>query len=235
MITTGLFSQRFWLSLAFIGPLFFFLSCTQTKVEPETQKTSQSKQETSEETPSARVILFLGDSLTAGYGVSRDQAFPHLVEKKLNEGPLAPVRIVNGGQSGSLSSSALQNLEFYLNRLDPALIVLTLGGNDARQGTDPQIIRENLAQALRRAQEANKKVLLGGMQIFPNLGPEYTQAFAQIYPDLAREFSIPLIPFLLEGVAGEHEFNQYDGIHPNELGHKKIAQHILPFISEALK
>ncbi len=182
-----------------------------------------------------KTLLFLGDSLTAGYGVSREEAFPFVLQQLLEERLSQSVEVINGGQSGALSSNAIENLNFYLGRIQPDLIVLTTGGNDARQGAPTAVIRENIAKAVRRAQEDNRKVLLGGMQIFPNLGQDYSEAFRQIYPDLAQEFSVPLIPFLLEGVAGEPEYNQYDGFHPNEKGHRKIAEHILPFIVEALK
>ncbi len=164
-------------------------------------------------------------------GAGLEFVLQQLLEERLSQS----VEVINGGQSGALSSNAIENLNFYLGRIQPDLIVLTTGGNDARQGAPTAVIRENIAKAVRRAQEDNRKVLLGGMQIFPNLGQDYSEAFRQIYPDLAQEFSVPLIPFLLEGVAGEPEYNQYDGFHPNEKGHRKIAEHILPFIVEALK
>jgi len=177
-------------------------------------------------------VLFIGDSLTAGYGVRKEEAFPELVEQLLkNSQSDSPthLHIINGGISGSLSSSAGSRVRYYL-KLKPQILVLELGANDALKGTDPKLIKKNLAEAITLAQQNNMKVLLVGMQVFANFGETYTQSFAKIFTELAREKKTKLMPFLLEDVAAKKELMQSDQKHPNALGHKMIAENLIKYL-----
>ncbi len=179
-------------------------------------------------------LLFLGDSLTAGYGVRRDEGFVAVIETRLKK-EYSDLRVINGAESGSLSSSALSKLKFYSARMKPDLLVLTLGGNDAREGKPLSEIEANLTAALRYAQDNKIKTVFVGMRIFPNLGPQYASDFEKIYPKLAKEFHVTFVPFLLAGVAGLKELNQADGFHPNAKGHQKIADTLYPVLRKEIR
>ena len=173
-------------------------------------------------------LLFLGDSLTAGFGVEPEEAFPHLVGEGLAaEG--FQVRIINGGQSGSTSASAVSRLAWHA-RTKPDILFLALGANDGLRGLTIEQMARNLDAVIIAARERGMRVLLAGMELPPNYGHEYTNAFRQVYIDLAARHQVPLLPFLLKGVGGVAALNQADGIHPNAEGHRRIAQHVLPFV-----
>lgn len=171
---------------------------------------------------SPRHIVILGDSITDGYGVDKDNAFPAVLEKMLLESGKS-VKVVNAGISGSTSASAVSRMKWILKN-PPHLIVLALGGNDGLRGFDPEVTKKNLSQAIELAKKQKVKIVIAGMQMPVNYGRSYREKFKQIFPDLAKQHSIPMIPFLLEGVGGEKELNLSDGIHPNEAGHRVIAK-----------
>jgi len=168
------------------------------------------------------VILALGDSLTAGLGLAQSQAWPTLVQAKLKAAGHRH-RVVNAGVSGDTSAGGLARLDWQLSQ-KPAIVVLELGGNDGLRGLPVAHTRDNLAKTIQRCQAAGATVLLAGMQIPPNMGPDYTAAFRELFPSLAEEFKVPLIPFLLEGVAGDIKLNQRDGIHPTAEGQAIVAE-----------
>ena len=170
----------------------------------------------------APVILALGDSLTAGYGLAQSQAWPTLVQTRLKAAGRRH-RVVNAGVSGDTSAGGLARLDWQLSQ-KPAVVVLELGGNDGLRGLPVAHTRGNLAKIIQRCQAAGATVLLAGMQIPPNMGPDYTVAFRDMFPSLAREFGVPLIPFLLAGVAGDTKLNQRDGIHPTAEGQALVAE-----------
>jgi acyl-CoA thioesterase-1 len=174
--------------------------------------------------PAATRILFLGDSLTEGYGLSKEEAFPALVEKTLREAGYA-VEAINAGINGSTTASAVSRLRWHL-RAKPRVLVLALGANDGLRGLPVAQIRANLARALELASEKKLQVLLVGMKMPPNYGPDYARAFERIFPELARRYRVRLVPFLLERVAGEGALNLADGIHPNAEGHRLMAEAI---------
>jgi len=180
-----------------------------------------------------KVILFLGDSITAGYGVKLEDSFPSLIETQLKTDK-NPIQVINGGESGALSAQMKPRLEWFLKKTKPNLIVLIAGGNDARQMVPAEKIEKNLKEVIQLAEKNNIPVILGGMQIFTNYGEKYTKQFAELYPRLAKLAKVTLVPFILEGVAAKKEMNQYDGFHPNPDGHKVIAQNLLPFIRRQL-
>lgn len=181
----------------------------------------------------ANTILFLGDSLTEGLGVSRENAFPKLVEDLIHTKLKKDISVINGGVSGSTTSDGLARLKWYM-RKKPYIVFLALGANDGLRGLNLDKSKKNLEEIIQYAQNANAKVLLAGMLIPPNYGPQYTERFKKMYQQLKQKYNLKSMPFLLEGVAGKQELNQKDGIHPNEEGHKHIAQKVFNFIKEEL-
>ena len=173
-------------------------------------------------------VVFLGDSLTAGLGVDAEQAFPALVGKAL-EGEKIPVHVVNAGVSGDTTAGGLRRLDWLL-RQKPDVIVVGLGGNDGLRGVELNASEENLRAIIRKSRAGGAEVLLLGMLIPPNYGPEYTKQFKEIYPRVAKELDVPLVPFVLEGVGGDVKLNQPDGIHPTARGHEVLARNVLPHL-----
>lgn len=166
-------------------------------------------------------IVFLGDSLTAGFGLDEAQAFPALVGRRLQAAGHA-VRIVNAGISGDTTAGGLARLDWLLQQ-DPDILVVGLGGNDGLRGVPLASSEANLRAILEQARARDIHLLLAGMLIPPNYGADYTEQFAAIYPRLAAELDIPLIPFLLQGVAARPDLNLDDGIHPNAAGQQLVA------------
>ncbi len=178
-------------------------------------------------------ILVLGDSLTAGYGLPKQAAFPARLEAALRQRG-HQVRVSNAGVSGDTSAGGLARLDWALADR-PQLVVVELGANDALRGLDPQQTRQNLKAIIERLQKAGVKVLLAGMKAPRNLGEDYYNKFDPIYPELAQQHQLPLYPFFLAGVAGRPELNLADGIHPNRAGVEKIVEAILPLVEDCLQ
>ena len=174
-------------------------------------------------------ILFLGDSLTEGLGLDERENFPSLIARRFETEGRTNVEVVNAGVSGSTSASGLSRLQWFA-RSQPDLLVLALGANDGLRGLDVNDMKKNLAATIEFAQANGIEVALTGMLVPPNMGPEYTSAFAQVFPDLATQYDLPLLPFLLEGVAAVPELNQADGIHPNVEGTKIVAETVYDFL-----
>jgi len=170
------------------------------------------------------LVVFLGDSLTAGLGLSVDEAYPAHVASLLAARGIE-VRILNAGVSGDTSAGGLERLDWFLRR-HPDVVVVELGANDGLRGQPLESLEANLRAIVRRSLEAGARVLLAGMRIPPNYGPEYSEGFAALYPRIAREENVALLPFLLEGVAAVPELNQPDGIHPNAEGQRLVAQNV---------
>lgn len=168
-------------------------------------------------------LVVLGDSLTEGYGVAKDQAFPALLEKKIHESGKKQWTVVNAGVSGSTTASGVGRMK-WMFKSKPDLVILALGANDGLRGLKVEDSEKNLAKAIEYAQEQKVKVILGGLYMPPNYGKEYTEKFKQMYSTLAKKYKIPLIPFVLDKVAGDPKYNLADGIHPNEAGHKIVAE-----------
>jgi len=167
-------------------------------------------------------IVVLGDSLSAGYGLLELQAYPALLQDKLNvEG--YGWEVVNAGISGDTSAGGLQRLDWALNQGDVRILLVALGANDGLRGLPVSEMKKNLAAIIAGAQEKRISVLLAGMEAPPNFGPEYTVSFRQVFRDLARQYKVTLLPFLLDKVAGEPSLNLPDGIHPNADGSHIVA------------
>lgn len=168
-------------------------------------------------------IVFLGDSLTAGYGISPEQAYPALIERKIDEAGL-PYEVMAAGLSGETSAGGLRRVNWVLQR--PAdILVIALGSNDGLRGIELSDTRANLQGIIDSAREKHPdiEIVVAGMQMPPNLGKAYTQEFRSLFPELAEKNGVTLIPFLLEGVGGDPELNIADGIHPNPRGHQIVA------------
>jgi acyl-CoA thioesterase I len=181
-----------------------------------------------------KVILFYGDSLTAGYGLSPEEAFPALVEKKLNKTE-KKVKVVNAGLSGETSAGGLSRIDWIL-RQPVDIFVLELGANDGLRGLPVDQTRKNLQGIIDKvkAKYPNCKIVLAGMMVPPNMGKEYTEDFKRVYPDLASKNKATLIPFILDSVGGIEKLNQPDGIHPNAEGHQIISNKIAPVFEKLL-
>jgi acyl-CoA thioesterase-1 len=180
----------------------------------------------------APLVVFLGDSLTAGYGLSEEQSFPSILSRWLAaEG--RPVRIVNAGVSGDTSAGGLARLGWILQQ-KPDVLVVGLGANDALRGQPLDGVEANLTAIVRRSQAAGAKVLILGLMIPVNYGPGYSEGFSAIYPRVARATGAGLVPFLLEGVGGHAELNLADGLHPNAAGQEIVARNVLPQLKRLL-
>lgn len=184
-----------------------------------------------------RTIVFFGDSLTAGLGLADPdtQSYPAQVQRKIDAEHL-PWRVVNAGLSGETSAGGLRRIDWILRqKLD--VFVLELGANDGLRGTPPEVTRANLQAIIERVRSScpAARIVLAGMRMPQNMGPEYAEAFRAIYPALAKSNNIALIPFLLDGVAGRPELNQYDGVHPTPAGAAIIADEVWKSIAPLLK
>lgn len=186
-------------------------------------------------------ILILGDSLTEGYGVSPNQAYPYLLQEKLNANRAPgkpPFEVINGGVTGSTTSGGASRVEWHL-KSPPDFFIVALGGNDGLRGIPPAKSKQNLKSIIEQVQKKNVPVMIAGMKLPPNYGPIHLQKFAKIFPELSNELGVPLLPFLLEGVGGNPKMNLPDRIHPNPAGHKIICetvhQHLIKHLPKNLK
>jgi acyl-CoA thioesterase I len=182
----------------------------------------------------SKTIIFYGDSITAGYGVGTEFAFPYLIESHLDRDGY-DVEVVNAGLSGETSAGGLTRIDWMLNRQFD-VFVLELGANDGLRGLPVDETSKNLQAIIDRVltKYPNTKIVLAGMMVPPNMGQEYAKAFEDLFPQLAKRNKALLIPFLLKDVAGIAELNQPDGIHPNTEGHKIIADNLYPYFKKLL-
>ncbi len=187
------------------------------------------------ENATAKNVLILGDSLAAGYGIQREEAFPALLQKKIEAAKL-PYRIVNGGVSGDTTAGGLRRIDWMLKQPVDVLIV-ELGGNDGLRGIPPAETKKNLQGIIDKAKQKypQVRVVVAGMQMPPNMGEDYTKAFAEVFPAVAKANQATLIPFLLEGVGGQADLNQPDGIHPTPKGHEVVAENVWKVLAPVLK
>ena len=165
--------------------------------------------------------------------MSRDQAYPSLLQNKLKEIG-SPIEVVNAGVSGDTSADGLRRANWALEG-DVRLLILALGANDALRGLPVGQMKDNLQKIIHRARQRGIPVLLVGMEAPPNYGEQYASSFRQVYQDLSRENKVPLVPFLLQGVAGIAELNQADGIHPTSAGAQRIADHLWPSVKKMIE
>lgn len=201
------------------------------KLNPVTATDSSLANEDHEE----KVILFFGNSLTAGYGLDPSESFPALIQKKLDSLEYN-YKVINAGLSGETTASGNNRLNWVLERQPVDIFVLELGANDGLRGINPEETRKNLEEMIDkvRASYPQAKIILAGMMIPPNMGSEYSTKFRQIFPQIAKEKEVELIPFLLENVAGETDLNQGDGVHPTAEGQKIVAKNVWEVLKEVI-
>ncbi|MDN5211979.1 arylesterase [Fulvivirgaceae bacterium BMA12] len=212
------------------------IACSGTGGHEEKKEIAKPLENNATQTSSTeKIILFFGNSLTAGYGLEMDKAFPALIQAKVDTLGLN-YKVVNAGLSGETTASGNTRIDWVLNqKVD--IFILELGGNDGLRGISIEETRKNLQQMIDKIQAKYQdcQIVLAGMQIPPNMGQDYTAAFRAVFPELAEKNEIMLIPFLLANVGGEPELNQPDGIHPNEEGHKIVAENVWKILQEILK
>lgn len=228
--------EKYTLRLALFAFLFAFISCTRVEKQKEETQKDASKTSAIETQGRTKTILFFGNSLTAGYGVEEEDAFPGLIQKKIDSIGLS-YKVINGGLSGETTASGLSRLEWFLEE-KPDIFVLELGGNDGLRGIQLSETEKNLKKIIELVSNTypETKLVLAGMQIPPNMGLDYTNSFAGIYPKIASEYTqLTFIPFLLEGVGGDPELNLPDGIHPTEEGHLIIAETVWTYLLPLLQ
>lgn len=188
------------------------------------------------QTPEPYKILFLGDSLTEGYGLDTKKAFPYLILDKLIKSEKAKkfsFSIIQGGWSGATSTAAKSKLSwFYKGK--PKLMVLGIGANDGLRGIKTELTQKNIEEIIENSQMRGIKIVLLQMKLPRNYGKKFYTDFEKIYKKIAEKYKIPLVPFILEEIAGKKEFNLADGIHPNEKGHEHIAKKLYPYIQEQI-
>lgn len=180
-------------------------------------------------------ILVVGDSLTEGYNVPPQSSYPALLQAKLRSGGFAQATVVNAGTSGATSAFGVRTLKFQLKHQVPDFLILALGANDGLRGVAVHETKKNLSEAISLAQSKGVKVILAGMLAPPNYGRKFPQEFRDIFPELAKKHKVKLIPFLLDGVAGEPELNLADGIHPNEKGYQIVAENVYKVVKGVIE
>ncbi|MGH7873856.1 MAG: arylesterase [Candidatus Binatia bacterium] len=185
--------------------------------------------------PTARNILFLGDSITAGYGLEAAQAYPALIQDKI-DAKRWPFKVINAGQSGDTSAGGLGRMDWLLKN-HIGVLVLELGGNDGLRGLPAETTRKNLQAIIDRTKEKypEAKIILAGMQVPPNMGRDYAKKFDAIFAELAKKNNAALIPFILEGVGGVAALNLPDGIHPTVKGHQIVAANVWKVLEPILR
>ena len=207
-----------------------------TMAEPQTPESTQSNESTnSAEQQAPLTILALGDSLTEGLGVDNDANYPAQLEARLKEMGYKDVKVINSGLSGETSTGLVNRLDWVL-QTKPDITILTIGANDAIRGIDVATVEANIRTAIKRLQDSGSEVILGGMQIYDNLGSDYVESFAAIYPRVAKDMNVTLIPFFLDGVGGDAKLNQADAIHPTKEGYSIIVNdNILPILQPEIE
>jgi acyl-CoA thioesterase-1 len=185
--------------------------------------------------PAPQTILFLGNSLTAGYGLTPEEAYPAFIQQKIDSLQL-PFKAVNAGLSGETSAGGLRRIDWLL-RSPVRVLVLALGANDGLRGFPPEVTKANLQKIIDKTREKypDCKIVIAGMEALPNMGEAYTKAFREIFPQLAEKNNALLIPFLLENVAGHPELNLGDGIHPNSRGQQIVAENVWQILAPLLQ
>ncbi|KRG28981.1 arylesterase [Salegentibacter mishustinae] len=216
--------------------MFLMFSCGEnTEKKSEKNNTEEAQTETETQDSEKDVILFFGNSLTAGMGLEPSEAFPALIQNRLDSLDY-DYEVINAGLSGETTASGKNRINWVLNQ-DVDVFVLELGANDGLRGIPLEETRKNLQDIINTVKDKNPKtkIVLAGMQIPPNMGEEYTTEFRNIFPELAEENNLELIPFLLEGVAGDPKLNQQDGIHPTAEGYEIVADNVWSVLEDVVE
>jgi acyl-CoA thioesterase I len=211
------------LALLALVALSFWSGCDSS----ERNQGAKGKNESSTTTTRGTIVC-VGNSLTEGYGVPEEAAYPVLLEKRLEKEGY-PFKVINAGVSGETSSGTLSRIE-WIKTLKPDIVILEIGANDGLRGVDPRLTKENVTAIVKALKKERIIVILAGMEMLRNMGPIFTAAFREIYAQVATEENLIRIPFFLEGVAGKSSLNQADGIHPTAEGYRIITEKILPYV-----
>jgi len=179
-------------------------------------------------------LLIMGDSLSAAYGVQTEQAWVALLRERLDNRDLSGWKIVNASISGETTDGGLRRLQDLLQRHQPDIVMIELGGNDGLRGFPPQVIRQNISRMIEQSRDADARVLLVGMQIPPNYGERYTTAFAAIFPELAERYETQLVPFFLDGIYDQEDLMQDDDIHPTAEAQGRLLDNVWPALQPML-
>ena len=212
--------------------VLLYLLLVLTGCEEESKLLPQTSVE-AERTVGLKTIVAVGDSLTEGFGVAEESAYPARLERRLKAAGLA-WRVINAGVSGETSSGLLSRVDWTLS-LKPDIAIVVTGANDGLRGIDPALIEANIDRIITRFKAQGVTVILGGMQLSPNLGAAYTGAIQALYPCLAAKHDLLFIPFFLAGVAAEAHLNQADGIHPTAEGYRIVTDSVYPYVVEAIE
>ncbi|WP_201556885.1 arylesterase [Psychrobacter sp. 72-O-c] len=208
---------------------------TNTQVTVNQPTTETSTQTGQQESSESLTILALGDSLTEGLGVAKEGNYPAQLQARLQELGYKNIEVINSGLSGETSTGLVNRLDWVL-QTKPDITILTIGANDGIRGIDVATVEANIRTAVKRLQDNGSQVILGGMQIYDNLGNDYVNSFAAMYPRIAEDMNVTLIPFVLEGVAADPNLNQADAIHPTAEGYTIIVNdNILPILKPELE
>ena len=183
---------------------------------------------------SAKTIMIVGDSISAGYGMQPQQGWVHLLQKRLDQHYPKQHKVVNASVSGETTSGAVARLPKLLQTYKPHIVVIELGGNDGLRGQPPLLIQKNLATLVQHSQKAKAKVIIFGMKIPPNYGTAYSKAFEKNYKIVSQQHNVKLLPFFLEGVAGKKNLMQADLVHPNASAQSILLNNAYPYIKGAL-
>lgn len=221
--------------LLFNSLILLLLSCNNGKQQADQVKSSADTIQSATEKGTKKTILFFGNSLTAGYGLDDPSyAFPSLIQQRIDSLKLS-YTVVNAGVSGETSSGGNSRVDWILKQ-PVDIFILELGANDGLRGIPFEETAKNLQSIIDKVKATNKdvKIILAGMLVPPNMGPDYSKAFKELFPALARKNATPFIPFILEGVAGEEKLNQGDGIHPTEEGHRMVMETVWNVLKESL-
>jgi len=220
--------------------IFIIFSCGQNNENTSDNSKEQVKSREADvhskaENDDAGVILFFGDSLTAGLGLDASEAYPALIQKKLDSLNYN-YKVINAGLSGETTAGGKNRIDWVLKQ-NVDIFVLELGANDGLRGIPIEETKKNLQNIINTVEQKNPdtKIILAGMQIPPNMGQDYTSKFKTVFPELAKNNNLPLIPFLLEGVAGNPELNQADGIHPTAEGYTIVAENVWDVLKNSIE
>ena len=233
MISIKSLAMKNLLLIASLFGLIMLNSCGE-KTKQKEETTTEAKEENQQPENSKKSIVFFGTSLTAAMGLDPEEGYPAHIQRKIDSLDIN-YEVVNAGLSGETTASGLNRLDWVLNQ-QVDVFVLELGANDGLRGVPIEETRKNLQEIIDRVENNNPgvQIILAGMQIPPNMGEEYTREFREMFPELARENDLVLIPFLLEGVAGDPNLNQQDGIHPTAEGQKIMAETVWEVLEEEL-
>ena len=209
-------------------------STVPTQLPPETNTDTTTQQSTQADAQSL-TILALGDSLTEGLGVANNANYPAQLEARLQALGYKNIKVINSGLSGETSTGLVNRLD-WVAQTKPDITILTIGANDAMRGIEVATVEANIRKAITDLQNNGSTVILGGMQIYDNLGADYVQAFSDMYPRIAKDMNVPLIPFFLAGVGGDPKLNQADAIHPTAEGYTIVVNdNILPILEPQIE